>query len=139
MRRFRNTKTSTSAPMLKFRIGCIRWLATSAMIDFSVTVSLVTIVGEMLGKRKKVLPLRHVPEPGGESVNTGGAWAKTDHQTGARRIAQRRLSVRVSKERSASGQFVDVWRLNEWMASHATDPVVLIVYSEEEDVGFVGV
>ena len=35
-------------------------------------------------------------------------------------------------------EFVDMWRLHFWMEAHAADPVVLIVDSYEQDVGFIG-
>ena len=35
-------------------------------------------------------------------------------------------------------EFVDIWRLHFWMEVHAADPVILIVDSYEQDVGFIG-
>ena len=124
--------------MLELGIRCICWLTTDAMIDFPVAVSLVTVVGEMLWERKQILPLRHISEPGSESVNPGGTWAKAHHQTRARRIAERRLRMGIGKERSASSKLVDVRRLNQWMPIHTANPIVLIINSDEENIGLMG-
>lgn len=46
--------------------------------------------------------------------------------------------MRIGKKRPASGKLVDIRCFNQRMTTHASNPVVLIVDREKEDVWLVG-
>ena len=49
-RRHRYAEPSASAPMLKLGIRRIRWLSTKTVVNFPVAVSLIPVVGKVLGQ-----------------------------------------------------------------------------------------
>ena len=89
--------------MLKLGIRRICWLVTETVIDFSVAIGLITIVAEVLGQRKEILPLRHIAKPRSQTMDACSARTKPHHKTSPGRVAQRRLGMRIGEERSPSG------------------------------------
>lgn len=124
--------------MLKFRIWFVCGLGTDAMVDFTITVRLIPIGLKMLRQRNEIGPLRNVPKPGSESVNSRCARTKAHHETGARRVAEGCLAMGVGHNRAAIRKSVDVRSLHHWVRIHTTNPVVLVIDCDEENIGFVG-
>ena len=70
-------------------------------------------------------------------VNAGGRRAHAQHQRRARRIAYRSNRVGVCEHHAAGGERVDIRGFRLGMSAEYTDPVVKIVYRDEQDIGAV--
>ena len=91
---------------------------------------------EVEGQSNGVLQLRHIAKPGSESVDARAARTTTDHQAGARGVAQGRLTMRIGKRRAALGQPIDVRRLHHRMPAEIHDPIILIIDRDHQNIGF---
>ena len=92
----------------------------------------------MLGKCREVLEFFESTKPRSKPVNTGGVGTQTHHETGTRGVAERRLAVGVVEKGASGRQFVDVGGFGVGVSAHATDPVVLVIDRDEENVGLLG-
>ena len=46
--------------------------------------------------------------------------------------------MRVPEQNASSRQGIDIWRLNSWIPTQASDPIVHVVHDDHEDVWPVG-
>ena len=106
------------------------------MINFSRRRGAVTVVREVLREGDAVFPLGQGAKPRREAVNSGGRGTQAEEQTGARRIAERSLTVGVQKRRPAGREAIKMGRLRHGVAAEVPDPVILVVDGDKEDVGF---
>jgi len=109
-----------------------------SVVNFTCGVGGVAILLEVLGQGSEFCEFGKVTEPGGESVDAGGVGAQAHHEAGAGGIAQRRLAVGIGEQGAAGGELVDVRGERVRVSAKATDPVVLIIDGDEDDVGFFG-
>ena len=92
----------------------------------------------MLREGGEVFELRELAEPGGESVDAGGVRAQAHHEAGAGGITERGLAVGVGEKGAAGGELIDVGSPGIGMTVETTDPVILVIDGDEEDVGLFG-
>ena len=71
-------------------------------------------------------------------MNARCTRSKANHETGSRWIAERRLAMSIGHKRSAIRKSIDVGSLHHGVRIHAANPVVLVIDSDEENIGFVG-
>ena len=109
-------------------------------LDRSVVINLprreraIPRAGERLRQRHMIFQRLHIADARHEPVDARARRPQPGEQTGARRIAQRCLAVRVREKCAALCEAIDVRRLDLGMPAEAADPVVLIVNGDEEDV-----
>jgi hypothetical protein len=108
-----------------------------AMINFTGGIGGVAAMFlEVLGEGHGVFEFGHIPNPGSEPVNTGGPRAQAGHEARARGITQGRLTMCIRKRRPTLGQSINVRSLNHRMTSQISNPVILIVNGDHQDIGF---
>ena len=96
----------------------------------------IAVPREILRQRDALACARHLANARHQAVDAGGRGPQPRQQTRARGIAQWRLAMRVPEQSAARRQAVHVRRLRLGMAAEAADPVIQVVYGDEEDIGF---
>ena len=56
-------------------------------------------------------------------------------QTHPRRIANRRLTMRIGKQHPAFGQTINIWSSHLWMPLQAANPIIEIINRNKQDIG----
>ncbi len=113
-------------------------LVASVVEDLADAHHRVTFVGEAFGQRL------HSFECGGrvvrrrQEVDAGRVRVSPRQQARTRRIADRRLAMRVGEQRASRGKRIDRRSLGLWMTAHAANPVVEIVHRDQQDVASCG-
>ncbi len=94
----------------------------------------VAVLLEPLEERRVVFELLRGAEPRRERVHAGGGRPQSGEDARARRVAQRRLTVRVGERGAACCEPVKVRRLHLRVPAERPDPVVQVVDRDEQDV-----
>ena len=105
------------------------------VIDLPTVESEVTCLREGLRQRHMLLRLLHFANARSQAIDASARRTQAGEQRTARRIAQRCLTMRASKQSAALGQRINRRRLHLRMPTHAANPIVLIIDGDEEDVG----
>ena len=104
------------------------------MIKFAAAPGEITMLTEILRERHPILVLRQVAKPVQIAIDAGRRRTKPHHDRSTRRAAERSSAMGLLEEDSLASQFVDVGSLCLWMSAEATNPIVQIVDSDEQDV-----
>ena len=113
----------------------IRELAMGLVIEFGASPSGVDVFPKILGQGHPIVVLWHIPKPIQVAVNTGRRRAKSHHDCGTGRAAERRSAMGLFKKHATFGEGIDVWCLGLRMAAETADPVIEVVHGNEQYIG----
>ena len=105
------------------------------MEEFPCGQRLVAVLGKAFRKRIQIRQKWRLLQIRAEEVNPGGMRMATCHEAGPRRVANRRLAMRVGEQRAAFSESIDVRRPRLGVTAKTAGPVVEIVDRNQEDVG----
>ena len=114
---------------------CIRELAMRLMIKFAAAPGEVTVLAEVLRQRHPILILWQIPKPIEVAIDAGVGGGKAGHNRRARWVTQGRGTVGLFKKDAALGKGIYVWCLSLRVTAEAADPVIEVVYGDEQHVG----
>jgi len=94
----------------------------------------VPVGHKMLRQRDGRLEHFRLPPGLRVQIDTGGRRPDACHDGCAGRIAGRRGAVGIGEQRPGAGEPVEIGRLDVRMPAQATDPVIEIIYGDEQDI-----
>ncbi len=112
--------------------------AVATVINLARGVRSVPMSFEVLRQRDSIFPFWQITKPGCQAVDAGRRRTQREHQTGSRRIAQRRLAMSVGERHATFGQRLHRRRLDLRMPAQRFHPVVQVVDANHQDIGTTG-
>ena len=106
------------------------------MVDLACCKGEVSIGCKVARHRHVILESWDSPRPGSVHVDPRSRGPQSIHDTGAGGVADGGLAVSVSEKHSFPGEAINMGRSGVWMSAQTANPVIEVIYGDQEDIGF---